>query len=56
MIDLSEIVYRAFQEGDVADGNNVPAQAGGSTFAISLSAIKYRASFTDPEEEEEEEE
>jgi hypothetical protein len=52
MIDLSEIVYRAYEEGDIPEGDNIPSLASGSS-SINLAAIKYRAEWEDPEEEEE---
>lgn len=51
MIDISEILYRAYDEGDVPEGGNIPNPTPGSN-AINLAAIKYRAN-QEPEEEEE---
>ena len=52
MIDLSEILYRAYEEGDIPEGGNVPNPSPGSN-PINLAAIKYRANLELEEEEEE---
>lgn len=53
MIDLSEIIYRSHEEGDVPEGGNVPNPVGLSANAINLVAIKFRANLELEEEEEE---
>ena len=53
IIDLSEIIYRAFEEGDLEISHNIPNVAASSTYPILLDAIKFRAfQFFDQDEEE----
>lgn len=52
MIDLSEIIYRAYGAGDAPEGDNIPSEAESSTTMIVLDAIKYRAWQEVIEEEE----
>lgn len=42
-VDLSEILFRAFEEGDLDIPHNLNPLAASSTFPILLDAIKFRA-------------
>jgi len=41
-IDLTHIIYRAHQSGDLDESKNIPNTVGGTT-GISLAGIKFRS-------------